>query len=90
MGKIQAAIKILNNKVRPTAAVTETLHIPAQQEHESSPLPTDPAGIKTWLVAQGFANKGFPNKGFASTGTCLLYTSPSPRDATLSRMPSSA
>ena len=23
-------------------------------------------------------------------GTCLLYTSPSPRDATLSRMPSSA
>ena len=25
-----------------------------------------------------------------SIGTCLLYTSPSPRDATLSRMPSSA
>ena len=24
------------------------------------------------------------------TDTCLLYTSPSPRDATLSRMPSSA
>ena len=29
---------------------------------------------------------------FSPTGitTCLLYTSPSPRDATLSRMPSSA
>ena len=26
----------------------------------------------------------------ALTGTCLLYTSPRPRDATLSRMPSSA
>ena len=26
----------------------------------------------------------------AEAGTCLLYTSPSPRDATLSRMPSSA
>ena len=26
----------------------------------------------------------------AYLGTCLLYTSPSPRDATLSRMPSSA
>ena len=26
----------------------------------------------------------------ASKGACLLYTSPSPRDATLSRMPSSA
>ena len=28
--------------------------------------------------------------GFARFRTCLLYTSPSPRDATLSRMPSSA
>ena len=27
---------------------------------------------------------------FRDTQTCLLYTSPSPRDATLSRMPSSA
>ena len=27
---------------------------------------------------------------FPSIGGCLLYTSPSPRDATLSRMPSSA
>ena len=26
----------------------------------------------------------------AANGNCLLYTSPSPRDATLSRMPSSA
>ena len=29
-------------------------------------------------------------KGETAVGTCLLYTSPSPRDATLSRMPSSA
>ena len=28
--------------------------------------------------------------GAALSGSCLLYTSPSPRDATLSRMPSSA
>ena len=28
--------------------------------------------------------------GLVNDGTCLLYTSPSPRDATLSRMPSSA
>ena len=28
--------------------------------------------------------------GADSLHTCLLYTSPSPRDATLSRMPSSA
>ena len=30
------------------------------------------------------------SKNDHDTGTCLLYTSPSPRDATLSRMPSSA
>ena len=29
-------------------------------------------------------------RGIASAKSCLLYTSPSPRDATLSRMPSSA
>ena len=32
--------------------------------------------------------KFFP--GYLLVKTCLLYTSPSPRDATLSRMPSSA
>ena len=30
------------------------------------------------------------NSGNVILKTCLLYTSPSPRDATLSRMPSSA
>ena len=32
----------------------------------------------------------FKRLGVARCETCLLYTSPSPRDATLSRMPSSA
>ena len=31
-----------------------------------------------------------PKRIHAEHGSCLLYTSPSPRDATLSRMPSSA
>ena len=34
--------------------------------------------------------KGFYNICPHRAGPCLLYTSPSPRDATLSRMPSSA
>ena len=34
--------------------------------------------------------KDFVNENGWSNRTCLLYTSPSPRDATLSRMPSSA
>ena len=33
---------------------------------------------------------GFGSLGSAQSDICLLYTSPSPRDATLSRMPSSA
>ena len=33
---------------------------------------------------------GFGGEVFKRAGGCLLYTSPSPRDATLSRMPSSA
>ena len=33
---------------------------------------------------------GFEDAGFMQVRTCLLYTSPSPRDRTRSRMPSSA
>ena len=36
----------------------------------------------------GSGNSGSGNSGGSTS--CLLYTSPSPRDATLSRMPSSA
>jgi len=35
-------------------------------------------------------NKYLGKRGITHTRGCLLYTSPSPRDATLSRMPSSA
>ena len=41
-------------------------------------LHTEPAIVRARKVSQVYPN------------TCLLYTSPSPRDATLSRMPSSA
>ena len=40
------------------------------------------------IVEKSFLS--FFKDGFLVAGTCLLYTSPSPRDATLSRMPSSA
>ena len=38
----------------------------------------------------GIVAAGHVERGLASLTACLLYTSPSPRDATLSRMPSSA
>ena len=42
--------------------------------------------IKTDGNTEWYATSG----GFAEIGSCLLYTSPSPRDRTRSRMPSSA
>ena len=44
-------------------------------------------------VRTGFSGGSTKNpnyKDVSKGGSCLLYTSPSPRDATLSRMPSSA
>ena len=64
------------------------------------------AGLKDWEISSHVAASGIPTVVAARTGrknvttdqrharrrgrSCLLYTSPSPRDATLSRMPSSA
>ena len=46
------------------------------------------ADIKTVTALGGFATTAIT--ALTAQNTCLLYTSPSPRDATLSRMPSSA
>ena len=43
-----------------------------------------------WLVDQGVLEHMDRKKTKDVLRACLLYTSPSPRDATLSRMPSSA
>ena len=45
-------------------------------------------GIPGWR--SGLAPAFGPGRDPGDPGSCLLYTSPSPRDATLSRMPSSA
>ena len=41
-------------------------------------------------AAEDFVNVGYPREAAALLIVCLLYTSPSPRDRTRSRMPSSA
>ena len=49
------------------------------------------AGDGPFFVTTGdFNGDGLADLTTADTYSCLLYTSPSPRDATLSRMPSSA
>ncbi len=63
MSKIQDVIRRLSTNKPFTASLTNLLRIPAQQDHGSSPLPIEAADLKTWLIAQGFANKGFPNNG---------------------------
>ena len=50
-------------------------------------FPTAYLAIGGWLTGTTFVTSWYTH-GLASS--CLLYTSPSPRDATLSRMPSSA
>ena len=45
---------------------------------------------RTTQVMESFWCRVFYNLQIEDSSVCLLYTSPSPRDATLSRMPSSA
>ena len=63
--------------------------------HANGELPEDPLNSIMWT---NMAERFFPGKVVIDQrvivqgpiDACLLYTSPSPRDATLSRMPSSA
>ena len=47
-------------------------------------------GTQKILDTEGRVDRFMKKYGMGSANSCLLYTSPSPRDATLSRMPSSA
>ena len=47
-------------------------------------------GLKVVAEAKTTGPTGVEMEALTATSVCLLYTSPSPRDATLSRMPSSA
>ena len=86
---------------KPSKGLTPTAEILTQtfEEIESRSLGTSVAGIPVNFydldaMTQGLQRSdliivaGRPAMG--KTSICLLYTSPSPRDATLSRMPSSA
>ena len=46
--------------------------------------------VKEDYTIRDYISKFLISNNVGYSGICLLYTSPSPRDATLSRMPSSA
>ena len=48
------------------------------------------SGLKTHQTKMDVIGNNIANVNTTSYKTCLLYTSPSPRDGLLSRMPSSA
>ena len=47
-------------------------------------------GLKGIVIGEVLTKEQHPNADRLSITTCLLYTSPSPRDLSTSRMPSSA
>ena len=66
----------------------------SQLPNEAIPYAQEALGMSSLKRGLGMMNN--PNAGMKNQmdggafSNCLLYTSPSPRDATLSRMPSSA
>ena len=90
-GHIFPAIAIAN-ALKKIENETEILFVGAEGKMEMKKVPE--AGYKI----EGLWISGFHRKKmwrnimlpFKVISSCLLYTSPSPRDATLSRMPSSA
>ena len=75
----EAEMMGLVNRVVPTSELESTVISYARTIADNAPL--------TVKAAKAAVNEGTKNPGERD---CLLYTSPSPRDATLSRMPSSA
>ena len=71
---------IVRTAVKKLGAKTFALISP---EHEHKPVKRGDM-VKIKVEQEG------PGKPFVEISSCLLYTSPSPRDGLLSRMPSSA
>ena len=78
-----------------TTAVTDTVVITVTADNdaptaEAGSAQTVAEGASVQLTAAASSDPEGQTLSYTWSQTCLLYTSPSPRDATLSRMPSSA
>ena len=79
---VPARYETVEERVVVKEASTQVIDVPATFRTEKQQVLVEPAK-KVWKQGRGLIEK-------IDNVTCLLYTSPSPRDATLSRMPSSA
>ena len=82
----------LSETVRDTALGQEVLEQPDAPEQTLAPVY---AGMQNLMASHNWLNNLQSISSYEQItpfrgGTCLLYTSPSPRDGLLSRMPSSA
>ena len=76
--------------------MTEEEDVTALAHFEAEPEKSRGTRVAIWttilvaLLAFGYAGTAWYLQDKVPNNTCLLYTSPSPRDGLLSRMPSSA
>ena len=84
------AASLLQEVAPPGAAQQLSDQLRGKQPQLSvvSPKPGSQVGAGEWTLQLRLED--WPVLESSELGACLLYTSPSPRDATLSRMPSSA
>ena len=77
-----------NATITYTATLTDVQGKPVTAQNGPVTVTLDSGKVIT--IAEGQSSGSLPVSVGNDVYTCLLYTSPSPRDATLSRMPSSA
>ena len=93
---INASAAISVSKTALTAGTGLTLSTDTLSVDASQTQITAVGALNAGSITSGFGSIDVGSSAITTTGTitggtfCLLYTSPSPRDATLSRMPSSA
>ena len=74
----------------PALPATATFHVTIPETYTNNPNPSNPT-THGGAMAQWFdSTTSMPLLCVKNVWDCLLYTSPSPRDGLLSRMPSSA
>ena len=84
---------VLHRDIESAYALTEAFHgfdMAELLEVDQHPNSFDLASRPVAAYPNQFGKLGELIKGFQTERTCLLYTSPSPRDLSTSRMPSSA